>query len=72
MILSSLGKQCEILSIKVENYLNIIQLVKEMPKLRSLNAEYQSDDFKFDYLRSTTDGLIRWLQHQLPLTSVIT
>jgi hypothetical protein len=72
LCLSSLGKQCEILSIKVEDRMNIIQLVKEMSYLRSLNVECPPDKYKSDFSLPCKDQLILWLKYQLPSTCAIT
>jgi hypothetical protein len=72
LFLSSLGKQCRILSIKIEDRTNILQLIKEMPQLQTLNVEYPSNICQTDERLSHNDHLIQWLQHKLPSTCIIT
>jgi hypothetical protein len=60
---SSLGIQCEILSILVQNRTNIINLLNTMINLRVLNV-YSQDD-------QNNDELIQWLKHHLPSTCII-
>jgi hypothetical protein len=67
LFLSTLGKQCQILSIKVHDPMNILQLLKEMPQLHTLNIELPSDKYKTD-----NDQLIKWLRRQLSSTCMIT
>jgi hypothetical protein len=67
LFLSTLGKQCQILSIRVYNRMSILQLVKEMPQLHTLNIELPPDTDKTD-----DDQLIEWLRRQLPSICMIT
>jgi hypothetical protein len=64
---SSLGRQCEFLSINVENRIDILYLIKNMLRLQSLaiNCEPHS-------LVEISTTLDRWLCHTLPSTCVIT
>ena len=72
LLLTSLGKQCQILSIKVNDRMNILLLIKEMPQLRSLNVEYLPDKHESDLASPYNNKLIKWLQHRLPTTCAIT
>jgi hypothetical protein len=72
LFLSSLGKQCKILSIKVDDRMNILQLVKEMSELRTLNVQHPPNKYKIDSSLSNNDKLIKWLQHELPSTCTAT
>lgn len=58
---SSLGQQCNILLIKVQNRLNILQLIENMFNLRTLIIQCEDDN-------STNDELIQWLYEHLPST----
>ncbi|CAF1012773.1 unnamed protein product [Rotaria sordida] len=69
---SSLGSQCEVLSIRVKNRESIVHLVKNMFNLRALIVE--CIDTKCDQrsiLTKTNDELIQWLKSHLPLTCLI-
>ncbi|CAF0997310.1 unnamed protein product [Rotaria sordida] len=79
---SSLGVQCEILSIQVKNRQCIIILVKNMINLRALNIKFEhEEDFQEiqwilgDELlienTSETVEIIQWLKDHLPLTCLI-
>jgi hypothetical protein len=72
LFLSSLGKQCKILSINVDDRMNILQLVKEIPQLQALNIQHPPDKYKTDFSSSNHDQLIRYLQYHLPSTCKIT
>lgn len=61
LINSSLGKQCTILLIYLENRMNILQLMKNLPKLQS-----------FIFQCKDNDNLLQWLNHHLPSTCSIT
>jgi hypothetical protein len=72
---SSLGMQCEVLSITVENRTTIIDLLNTMPNLRALNVLSRDDSWKDeddDSSPSKNDELVEWLQHRLPFTYTIT
>lgn len=72
LFLSSLGKQCKILSIAVANQMNILQLVKEMPQLQTLNVKHPYNRYRIDSSSASNNQFIKWLRHQLPSTSTIT
>jgi hypothetical protein len=68
---SSLGIQCEVLSITVENRTTIIDLLNTMPNLRALNVLSRDDPWtneNGDSSSSKNDELVEWLQHRLPST----
>ncbi|CAF3290060.1 unnamed protein product [Rotaria socialis] len=81
---SSLGIQCEVLSIRVNNHENIITLVKSMINLRILYI-YQSDEMYSNatFLTRNNDEtfpeqdqvnnneLIQWLRDHLPSTCLV-
>ncbi len=72
---SSLGMQCEVLSITVENRTTIIDLLNTMPNLRALNVLSRDDPWTGeddDISPSKNDELVEWLQHRLPFTYTIT
>ncbi|CAF4027271.1 unnamed protein product [Rotaria sp. Silwood1] len=78
---SSLGKQCEILSITVKYRRSILYLLRKMTNLRALNFISQEDpwaDRNQHYSSSsseddgTDDELIAWLKDCLPSTYTIT
>ncbi|CAF1438407.1 unnamed protein product, partial [Adineta steineri] len=75
LIHSSLGKQCQILSIAVENRQNILELIHGMFDLRALNVLCRDDILikkkNNSSLLSTTDECIDWLQQYLPSTCTI-
>lgn len=59
LIRSPLGSQCEHLQIEVEKRTNVVDLVKKMPKLRTLNVRCQDQ-------KPNDQELIKWLQNHLP------
>ncbi|CAF1434546.1 unnamed protein product [Rotaria sordida] len=80
---SSLGVQCEILSIKVKNRESIIILVKNMINLRALHIQCEDDEYS-KYLslienvneshqtnKTNKDELIQWLKDNLSSTYLI-
>ncbi|CAF1386115.1 unnamed protein product [Rotaria sordida] len=83
LIHSSLGVQCEILSIKVKNRESIIILVKNMINLRALHIQCEDDEYS-KYLslienvneshqtnKTNKDELIQWLKDNLSSTYLI-
>jgi hypothetical protein len=68
---SSLGKQCEILSIGVRNRRNIIFLINTMINLRALNVRCQDDQYGTKISLIEDDDFIHWLQDHLPSTITI-
>ncbi|CAF1066036.1 unnamed protein product [Rotaria sordida] len=62
---SSLGMQCEMLQIKVNNRTDIITLINRMTKLRALYV-YCCDDKRNEKSTMTNDELVEWLQQHLP------
>ncbi|CAF3781081.1 unnamed protein product [Adineta steineri] len=74
LIHSSLGKQCQILSIAVENRQNILELIHGMSNLRTLNVLCQDDiliEKENNSSLTSTDEFIDWLQQYLPSTCTI-
>jgi hypothetical protein len=61
LISSPLGRQCEVLSIQVDDRTNIIDLIKRMSNLRALTVSYKDDE-----LSSVQDEFMEWLQARLP------
>ncbi|CAF4225264.1 unnamed protein product [Rotaria sp. Silwood2] len=81
---SSLGSQCEVLSIMINNRESIIYFVKKMINLRSLNVRCEDEKYhkrlaivkkgnnKYSDERvQNKDDLIQWLKHHLPSTCLI-
>jgi hypothetical protein len=70
---SSLGQQCEILKIGVENRKDILRFVNTMPKLRLLavSCTYNIEEHLRSKLAIGSD-LIEWLRKRLPSTCSIT
>jgi hypothetical protein len=64
LVNSSLGRQCKVLLINVENRMNILHLIKTMSNLRSLTFQCKDDQWN--------DELIQWLHYHLPSTCSIT
>ncbi|CAF1428295.1 unnamed protein product [Rotaria sordida] len=65
---SQLGRQCEVLLIKVENRTNILDLIKTMNNLRSLIFQCKDDKWNHKDISSNNDELIEWLHMCLPST----
>jgi hypothetical protein len=64
---SSIGKQCQVLLINVEQRVNIVYLVNHMKNLRALIVKYP-----VEFQTSRTDeNLIQWLGQLLPSTCAI-
>ena len=59
---SLLGRQCEVLTIRVENRAIILGLIEKMNNLRALNFECQDDSS----LSHPNDELVQWLRGSLP------
>lgn len=80
---SSLGAQCELLTIKIKNYQDILSLVNNMINLRALDVHCQYDAYSNDSssLQSSGTGsknraleldeVIEWLKERLPSTCLI-
>lgn len=64
---SLLGNQCEILFVKIQNRHILIDLIKNMIHLRTLNIQCEND--KFNCIEQ--DELIIWLKYYLPSTCII-
>jgi hypothetical protein len=65
---SSLGKQCEVLSIGVQHRRNILFLINTMINLRALNVRCQDDQYGN---KTITDDFIHWLKNHLSSTVTI-
>jgi hypothetical protein len=63
---SPLGIQCEVLRIKVENAMNVLELVYSMPYLRALNVQVLNE-----CKSSTNDELVHWLLDSLDSTCTV-
>ncbi|CAF1307401.1 unnamed protein product [Rotaria sordida] len=67
---SSLGKQCEVLSIRVRHRRSILFLINRMIKLRVLNIRYQDNQHESETLLPKSDDLIHWMQCHLSSTII--
>ena len=65
---SLLGRQCEVLIIRVENRTIILDLINRMGNLRALTFECKDDNSTSDSLSPSEDELVEWLQNSLPQT----
>jgi len=68
---SSIGKQCEVLLISVENRKNICEIIKIMSNLRSLTFQCKDDKWNYCHSSSTNDELLQWLSEHLSSTFLI-
>ncbi len=69
---SSLGRQCEILSIKLTDRRHIPELINEMPNLRALTCNCEDNKWDIDEsLLSSEKNIIKWLEDNLPSTCSI-
>ncbi len=73
LIKSPLGRQCEVLMLRVKHRSDILQLVKKMFNLRSLIVQCK-DDVRVcgRSIFSTHGELLKWLQRRLPSVYSIT
>ncbi|CAM4829041.1 unnamed protein product [Rotaria magnacalcarata] len=63
---SLLGRQCEVLTIRIDDRSIILDLVRNMCNLRALNCECQNE-FWFNHLTfSSDDELVAWLRSSFP------
>jgi hypothetical protein len=71
---SLLGVQCEVLRIRVNNWISIYKLLETMTNLRALSFYSNDDTWKMatDPLVRHNDELVQRLQHQLPSSYTIT
>jgi len=67
LIRSSIGKQCEVLLINVEQRINIIDLINNMKNLRALIVKCS----KKIQTSKEDENLIQWLEQRLPSTYTI-
>jgi len=64
---SPLGRQCEVLILHLETHTFVIDLIKKMPKLRSLTFMCQGDRWKGISQFETKNNIIQWLrENNLP------
>ncbi|CAF5087305.1 unnamed protein product [Rotaria sp. Silwood1] len=63
---SLIGRQCEVLRIRVENRAIVLDLVRTMHNLRALNCECQDDIWNNNSLLFSKDELIEWFRRVLP------
>ena len=70
---SSLGMQCEVLRIKVENPMDVLELVYSIPRLRALNVKVLNDAWNvLDFDTSPLDDeLVQWLCSSLDFTCTV-
>jgi hypothetical protein len=69
---SPLGTRCEVLRIRVENVMDVIELVYSMPYLRVLNVHVLNESNIPDFQTSSTnDKLVNWLRHSLDPTCTV-
>ncbi|CAF1338382.1 unnamed protein product [Rotaria sordida] len=68
---SLLGRQCEVLIIRIENRTIILDLINKMYNLRVLNCECQDDNWTNNSLLCSKDELVEWLRNSLPETYFI-
>ena len=70
---SPLGRNCEMLSITVENRSNIICLIENMINLRTLHVKSQDDqrDNWREFVSTEEDELVDWLKVRLSATCTI-
>jgi hypothetical protein len=62
---SSIGKQCEVLLISVENRTIICELIQMMSNLRSITFQCKEDKCKYRESLSTNDEVLHWLVEHL-------
>jgi hypothetical protein len=67
LVNSSIGYQCQVISISIENSNDIIYLIEKLINLRKLIFICKDDRWNyFKSLPSPNDTLIQWLQRRLP------
>jgi hypothetical protein len=68
---SPLGQQCEVLLIKIENRINILELIQTMTNLRSFSFQCRDDLWVPQNSTSVEDEFLQWLRLSLPSTYLI-
>ena len=63
LILSSLGRRCEVLSIQVDSLYSILRLIQDLPKLRALRYQWTSSIQSY---RAWNTELVNLLEKHLP------
>jgi hypothetical protein len=71
LIDSPLGLQCEVLLIRVNNRMNILDLIEKISNLRLLIVGCNDDKRFLQNSSSTNDEFIQWLQNHFPSTYLI-
>ncbi|CAF3967201.1 unnamed protein product [Rotaria sp. Silwood1] len=74
LINSSLGRQCEVFSVHVEDRSNILDLVKTKSNIRALICKLKEEEKKGKGKRISSSGkdeLVEWLRDHLLLTSSV-
>ncbi|CAF1464169.1 unnamed protein product [Rotaria sp. Silwood1] len=71
LVNSSLGRQCEVLVIDVENETVILDLTKNIVNLRTLITRCKNDRWNGKEFSSGFDELVLWLHDHLPSTCLI-
>ncbi|CAF3833657.1 unnamed protein product [Rotaria sp. Silwood1] len=71
LVNSSLGRQCEVLVICVQNRKTILDLTKNIINLRTLIIRCKNDKWNKTELSSNLDELVLWLHDHLPSTCLI-
>ncbi|CAF3498619.1 unnamed protein product [Rotaria sp. Silwood1] len=71
---SPLGIQCEVLRIKIENPIDVLELVYSMSHLRALNVQILNDPHNIPGLElpQTEDELLQFFQSSLDSTCILT
>lgn len=71
LIRSPLGRQCEVLVIRVKHRQSMLDLIERMANLRWLTVECEHQQLSHEHSSSPTNAPIQWLRDQLPATYVI-
>ncbi|UJR08017.1 hypothetical protein I4U23_012295 [Adineta vaga] len=71
LIDSSLGKQCEVLLIRIFNRETILHFIHKMTNLRLLILEWKKDSKILKYFKCQNDELLEWLRNHLLTTCSI-
>lgn len=71
LISSPLGLQCEVLLIRVNNRINVLDLIEKLSNLRLLIFGCNDDKNFLQNSSSTNDELVQWLQNHFSSTYLI-
>jgi hypothetical protein len=66
-----LGRQCEVLSIEIEDRKSIIDLIERISNLRLLNVRCRDDRWDYRKIPSSEYELVHWIQNRFPSTFTI-